>query len=85
MWRCFVVADRNSDRNSDRDTERDVRRRGPDLLTLLAGIATLLVSSYVLTDGEIWIPSLDPRWLLAGGALLVGVFMLVASVRGRKR
>jgi fatty acid desaturase len=74
-----------AERNIDRETERDVRRRGPDLLTLLAGIATLLVSSYVLTDGAIWVPSLDPRWLLAGGALLVGVFMLVASVRGRKR
>ncbi|MFL6143359.1 MAG: hypothetical protein ACJ72N_16030 [Labedaea sp.] len=81
MWRCIAVAERNI----DRETGRDVRRRGPDLLTLLAGIATLLVSSYVLTDGAIWVPSLDPRWLLAGGALLVGVFMLVASVRGRKR
>ena len=74
-----------ADRDSERETGRDVRRRGPDLLTLLAGIATLLVSSYVLTDGAIWIPSLDPRWLLAGGALLVGVFMLISSVRGRKR
>jgi hypothetical protein len=55
------------------------------VLTLLAGVATLLVSTYVLTDGRVWVPSLDPRWLLAGGALLVGLFMLIASMRGRKQ
>jgi len=67
------------------DNDREVERRGPDLLTLIAGVATLLVSSYVLTDGAIWVPSLDPRWLLAGGALLVGLFLLISSLRGRKR
>ncbi len=67
------------------EREPEVRRRGPDVLTLLAGIATLLVSAYVLTDGAIWIPSLDPRWLLAGGALVVGLLLLMLSVRGRGR
>jgi hypothetical protein len=70
---------------ADNDTDRDVKRRGPDLLTLIAGIATLLVSAYVLTDGQVGIPSVDPRWLLAGGALLVGLVLLIASARGRKR
>jgi hypothetical protein len=70
---------------ADYDTDREVERRGPDLFTLLAGIATLLVSAYVLTDGALWVPSLDPRWLLAGGALVVGLFMLIASVRGKRR
>jgi hypothetical protein len=65
----------------ERETDR---RRGPDLLALIAGIGTLLVSTYVLTDGSIWLPSIDPRWLLAGGALVVGLFMLTASMR-RKR
>ena len=74
MWRC-VVAERDP----------DVRRRGPDMLTLVAGIATLLVSAYVLTDGALWIPSLDPRWLLAGGALAGGLFLLMLSLRGRRR
>jgi len=56
------------------------------VLTLVAGIATLLVSAFILTDGALWIPSLDPRWLVAGGALVVGLFLLMASVRGgRKR
>ena len=67
------------------ERESEVRRRGPDLLTLIAGIGTLLVSAYVLTDGALWIPSLDPRWLLAGGALVVGLFLLMLSLRGRRR
>jgi hypothetical protein len=71
---------------ADHEPQREVRRRGPDVLTLVAGIATLLVSAFVLTDGALWIPSLDPRWLVAGGALVVGLFLLMASLRGgRKR
>ena len=65
--------------------DRDTERRGPDLLTLLAGVATLLVSGYVLSDGASWLPSMDPRWLIAGGALVVGLILLAASLRGRKR
>lgn len=65
-------------------TETPVRRR-PDLLTLLAGLATLFAAVYVLTDGQAWVPTLDPRWLLAGGALLVGLLMLASSLRRRDR
>ncbi|HEV2779150.1 MAG TPA: hypothetical protein VGX25_07065 [Actinophytocola sp.] len=70
---------------AEHDGEREVERRGPDLLTLLAGLATLLVSAYVLTDGALWVPTVDPRWLLAGGALVVGLFLLIASMRGSRR
>lgn len=66
------------------DTERPVRRR-LDPVALIAGIGTLLVAAYVLTDGAIWFPSVDPRWLLAGGALVIGLIMLVASLRGGRR
>lgn len=69
---------------ADYEPEREVQRRGPDVLTLVAGIATLLVSAFVLTDGALWIPSLDPRWILAGGALVVGLCLLMMSVRGRR-
>ena len=67
------------------EQDREAQRQGPDGLTLVAGIATLLVSAFVLTDGALWIPSLDPRWLLAGGALVVGLFLLMLSLRGRRR
>lgn len=66
---------------ADRD-QNDTRRGFPDLLTGLAGIGALLVSAYVLTDGAFEIP--NPTWLLAGGALLVGVLMLVSSIRGKR-
>ncbi|RZS36949.1 hypothetical protein EV193_106183 [Herbihabitans rhizosphaerae] len=64
---------------------KQVGKRGIDPLALLAGIATLLVSAYVLTDGDIWVPSVDGRWVLAGGAVLVGLLLLAASMRGDKR
>ncbi|MCU1683490.1 MAG: hypothetical protein JWQ81_4229 [Amycolatopsis sp.] len=57
------------------------RRRGVDVFTLIIGIATLLVSAYALTDGVSWLPTFDLRWILAGGAVLVGVMMLAASFR----
>jgi hypothetical protein len=58
------------------------RRRGVDVFTLILGIATLLVSGYVLSDGAGWLPSFDVKWVLAGGAVFVGILMLGASMRG---
>lgn len=78
------MAEWDSDQ-AERSERSEAARRGPDLLTLVAGIATLLASAFVLTDGALWIPSVDPRWLLAGGALVVGLFLLMMSVRGRRR
>ncbi len=63
--------------------ETGVSRRRPDVLTMLAGLATLFASAYVLTDGRIWVPMLDPRWLVAGVAVLVGLLLLGSSVRGK--
>jgi len=67
------------------ESEKAEPRRRLDVFTLLAGLATLFVSSYVLTDGTIWLPTTDPRWLLTGGALLVGVLLLTSSLRGGRR
>ncbi|WP_235022399.1 hypothetical protein [Amycolatopsis alkalitolerans] len=69
----------------DETTEQRPRRRGVDVFSLLIGIATLFASAYTLTDGTAWFPSLDLRWLLAGGAILFGVLMLGASLRGGRR
>jgi hypothetical protein len=63
------------------EREQNETKRFPDVLTLLAGIGTLLVSAYVITDGAFHIP--NPTWLLAGGALLVGILMLASSLRKR--
>ena len=43
------------------------KRGGVNAFTLIAGIATLLVSAYVLSDGASWLPSFDFRWVIAGG------------------
>ena len=63
------------------ERDQNETRQFPDVLTLIAGIGTLLVSAYVLTDGAFRIP--NPTWLLAGGALLVGVLLLASSLRKR--
>lgn len=64
--------------------ERPERRR-PDFLALIAGLGTLLISGYVLSDGALWVPSVNPTWLLAGGAVLVGLLLLGSSLRGSRR
>ncbi|HEX7658915.1 MAG TPA: hypothetical protein VF444_05495 [Pseudonocardiaceae bacterium] len=66
--------------------QRPVRRGGPDPLALLAGLATLCVAAYLLFDGALWLPPVDPRWVIAGAALLGGLLLLVLSLRpGRRR
>lgn len=64
---------------------RPARGARPDPLTLIAGLVALFASAYVLTDGAVSLPSLDPRWLIAGSALLVGLLLLGASLRGGDR
>ncbi|KFU83103.1 hypothetical protein SAMN04489729_4053 [Amycolatopsis lurida] len=60
-------------------------KRGVDAITLFVGIATLLVSAYVLSDGASWLPQFDFRWVMAGGAIFVGVLLLAASLRKSRR
>ncbi len=66
-----------------RDTE--TRRRWPDVFTLLMGVATLVASGYILSDGRLWLPTVDPRWAITGAALLVGILLLASSLRGGRR
>ncbi|MET0236856.1 MAG: hypothetical protein ABW224_19565 [Kibdelosporangium sp.] len=67
------------------EDDRTTERKRPDLLTLLAGIGALVMAAYVLTDGKTWLPPFDPRWLVAGGAVLVGLLLLGNSVRRRPK
>ena len=78
-----------SDWNEDTTTittERRPRRAFPDPVALIIGLITLVVSAYALSDGALDLPAMDPRWLIGGGALFVGLMLLGASLRpGRRR
>ena len=69
----------------DNQTETPPAKRGVDVFTLIVGIATLLISAYVLSDGASWLPQFDFRWIVAGGAVFVGLLLLGASFGKRRR
>ncbi len=62
---------------ADRDLDR--RRRMPDLLTLLCGLAALAVAATAIV-GTAWLPPVDARWLLAGTAVVIGLALLAGSL-----
>lgn len=64
-------------------TRREARRRGPDPLALLVGLATLAMAVFAFVGELPDLSGFDPRWLLAGGAAVVGLVLLVGSLRGR--
>jgi hypothetical protein len=66
-------------------TDDEPRRRWPDPLNLIAGLITLGVAVYALTDGRVALHGVDPKWIVAAGALLIGVLLLGASLRPRRR
>jgi hypothetical protein len=66
------------------DTAPPVRRRGPDPLALLVGLATLVMAVFAFVGELPDLSGVDPRWLLAGGAAVVGLVLLVGSLRGRR-
>ncbi|MGH4023226.1 MAG: hypothetical protein ACRDRV_01435 [Pseudonocardiaceae bacterium] len=61
------------------------RRRGPDLLTLAVGLAALAVSLSAQLGGTGWLPGVDIQWVLAAVAILVGLALVIGSVRPRRR
>ena len=69
-----------SDTISDDAGEAPARRPGPDPLALVAGLAAILVAILALTGT---IVSVDPRWVLALGAVGVGLGVLLATLRRR--
>lgn len=79
------MADQNPYAYDNPAEAQPVKRGGPDVFTLIVGIATLLVSAYVLSDGASWLPQFDFRWVVAGGAVFVGLMLLGASFGKRRR
>lgn len=65
-------------------TDHRPDRRAPDMFTLVVGLGVLFASAYIITDGNTWFPSVDPKWLFAGGALVIGLLLLGASLRPRR-
>jgi fatty acid desaturase len=61
-------------------TGQPAPRRVPDPLALVAGLAALAVAVTALVGSTSWFPPLDGRWILAGGAMAVGVALLVGSL-----
>jgi hypothetical protein len=58
-----------------------VSRRGFDPFTLIIGLGALFVSAVAFSGDTSWVSAIDPRWLLAGGAVFVGVLLLVGTLR----
>lgn len=56
-------------------------QRGPDLLTLLAGLGALGIAGTALLGGITWLPDVDGRWVLAALALIVGLLLVIGSLR----
>jgi len=75
---------------ADIDTDRDlggepaVRRRRPDPVALLVGLLSIGMAVAAFVGQVPDLSGLDPRWLLAGGAAVVGLMLLIGSLRGRR-
>lgn len=71
-----------TDRPEGSDGPGPTGSRGPDPVGLLAGLAALAVAILAITDT---LDAIDPRWLLACGAIVVGAVVLSATLGRRAR
>ncbi|AOS65724.1 hypothetical protein [Actinoalloteichus hymeniacidonis] len=72
-------------RGAERRDRKRASLRGPrDLLTLVSGVIALLVAGYVLANSIGWVPLYQARWLLAAGAVIIGLVLLLGSLRSRR-
>jgi hypothetical protein len=62
------------------DEAAPARRTGPDPLALVAGLTAIVVAVLALTGTLV---SVDPRWVLALGAVGVGLAVLLVTLRRR--
>ncbi|TQM15349.1 hypothetical protein [Pseudonocardia kunmingensis] len=66
-------------------TGQEVRKRGPEVFTLIVGILALGMATSAFVGQVPTLAGLDARWLLAAGAAAVGLLLLIGSLRGRRR
>lgn len=72
--------------NPETDTvDTPTPRRGPDLLTLLAGLGALGLAGATLLGETDWQRSVNSQWVLAALALIVGLLLVVGSLRPPRR
>ncbi|GAA2887823.1 hypothetical protein GCM10010472_52730 [Pseudonocardia halophobica] len=66
-----------------RQQEERAVRRMPDPLALIVGLVSLGIAGSGFLGRAPDLSAFDARWLLAGGAVVLGLVLLVASVRKR--
>jgi hypothetical protein len=62
-------------------SKKPAARRGLDPVTLVIGLGALFVAAVGLSGDASLVSVIDPRWLLAGGAVLVGLLLLIGTLR----
>ncbi|PRY43635.1 hypothetical protein [Umezawaea tangerina] len=60
-------------------------RGGFDIVAFVFGVGALLAAGFVLTGGDYWPDFLDLRWVVAGGAIVIGLGLLAGSVLRQRR
>ncbi len=60
-------------------------RRGPDLLTLAVGLGALGVAGTTMLGVVVRLPDVAARWVLAAVALVVGLMLVIGSIRHPRR
>ena len=77
-----TMAQTGSTSGTGTDTDGAVSpRRSPDLLTLVAGLVALGLAGTTLLGGIAWLPDVDGRWVLATLALVIGLLLVIGSLR----
>lgn len=66
-----------------RSGRRRMRRAGLDPVALVVGLLTLAMAVAAFVGDVPDLSGLDARWLLAGGAVLLGLLLLAGSLRRR--
>lgn len=52
---------------------------------LVFGLGALIAAAFMLSDGTIWPGHLDLRWVLASGAVVIGLALLASSLLRQRR